>query len=552
MSNYEAYKELQKKVRKAHRRFCVHLYYASFVKALFYMTLLTAIVVSVLAFVPQEINRLLVAGGIVSLTIPLSIYLYFRKRGNIEQTALMADKHLHLKEKISSALELSELHDDLETIHEWHTALLHDALKATHRLDLKRAFPWKNPAEFRWIWVPVLGLILTVFVLPQWDLFTGQGDAQAKMMDKAKVEKDLQNLFKRQITLEKRAKEKELQEVTKIAKEIKDLETKLSKGKIEKREALAKLSSLQEEWEKRQEAMKSAQPKLNESSPMKQKMTGDLAKDLQSNEYEKGAQKLQELQKKLKMGALNKSEMNRLASEMEKLAGSLNANTPLSKALEKAATQLKSGDSKNAIESMQLAEMSMMDLQKLMEQIQMMNQALNDLKMSKSALAGKFGACSQCIKGATGCCSACNGQGCSQCNGTGMCSGNGTGGAPGTGGWKAGPTDKMSSGGMGGAGIGRGGRAPFSDTQTAFQEMKLRGNFNQAPFLGAISVDGESMKNSSSKELQEAFFEYKQAAEDALTKEKIPIPYQYQVRAYFDSLQGTITERVSETENSSE
>jgi len=541
MTRIDAYRDLQKKVRRAHRRHCFHSLYSSFVQALFYALIAACLAAAVLALLPKEIERWPIALAMAALCLPAALYLYYRRRGNIMHTALLADRHLHLKEKISSALELGADEGRFPGDAAWHDALLFDALRATHRLDLKKAFPWKNPREFHWLWAPLLGLILSVFVLPQWDFLTGGGKAQAKAMDKQQIEKELQNLFNRQLVLEKRAKEKEMKNVAEVAKEIKDLETDLLKGKIEKRDALAKLSSLQEEWEKQRQEMTENQPSLNSPAPMQQKLTSELAKDLENNEFEKAAQKLQELQKKMKMGAMNESESNNVSNELNQLAANLSANSPLAKALKNAAEKMKAGDQKSSLQSLQLAEANLKDLQDALEQMQLIDQALADLKDSKFALAGKFGKCSPNICNASGCvlCSACNGAGCSLCNGTGLCKG----GAQGKGGWKAGPTDKMSNGGMRGAGIGRGGQAPFQDTDTDFQQAMAKSQFNPGPILGTISVDGESLNNQSTVQVNEALFEYKQAAEDALTKEKIPIPYQFQVRTYFNTLHAEDLER---------
>ncbi|MEW6236652.1 MAG: hypothetical protein AB1656_14805 [Candidatus Omnitrophota bacterium] len=539
MTRIEAYRDLQKKVRRAHRRHCYHSLYSSLVQALFYALIGACLAAAVLALLPKEIDRLPIALAIAALCLPAALYLYYRRRGNVMQTALLADRHLRLKEKISSALELGTDAGRFPGDADWHDALLFDALGEAHRLDLKKAFPWKNPREFHWLWAPLLGLILTVFVLPQWDFITGGGKAQAKAMDKQEIEKELQNLFNRQLVLEKRAKEKEMKNVAEIAKEIKELETDLLKGKIEKRDALAKLSSLQEEWEKQREELKENQPSLNPAAPMQQKLTSELAKDLESSEYEKAAQKLQELQKKMKMGAMNEGESDRLSNELNQLAANLSADSPLAKALKNAAAKMKAGDQKSSLQSLQLAEADLKDLQDALEQMQLLDQALADLKNSKFALAGKFGKCSPNICNASGCglCAGCNGAGCSMCNGTGL------GGVQGKGGWKAGPTDKMGNSGMRGAGIGRGGQAPFQDTDTGFQQAMAKSPFNPGPILGTISVDGESLNNQSTVLVNEALFEYKQAAEDALTKEKIPIPYQFQVRAYFNTLHAEDLER---------
>ncbi len=517
-----AYKELEKKVKRAHRRYSLQSVYTALIQSIFYVSLLAAMVAAILTITPGEITRWPMAAGILTLIIPLTFYFYTRLRISIDKTSVLIDKHLHLKEKISSALELGRIRNEDELDSPWYEALLNDAVRESHRLDLKRAFPWNNPRELRWLWAPMTALILTGFVIPHWDLFHSTKQAQAEMVSEEQIKKELDNLFKRQLTLEKRSKENQLDEAAKMAKELKDLQIDFSKGRIEKREALAQLSSLEKEWEKRREAMKKTQPQMNRASSMNRKMTGDMAEALEENDYEKASQKLEELQKQLKMESLDDQSQEALSEELNQLAQNLTEDSPLTKGLLDAAKQLSEGDTAEALKSLELAQADLDDLQEILEQMKMMDAALSDLKFSKNMLAGN-------IKNATGACSICQGKGCASCNGTGK------GGTQGQGGWKEGETEP-SSGGMGGAGIGRGGQAPFSDTEVDFDNTQLRNQMGDGPLLGALPVDGESNKNESMMEVRQAYQEYRQEAEQALTKEKIPVSYQYQVQAYFNTL----------------
>lgn len=133
-----------------------------------------------------------------------------------------------------------------------------------------------------------------------------------------------------------------------------------------------------------------------------------------------------------------------------------------------------------------------------------------------------------------------------------MGDGNGKGpGKNGTGPWKPGDTDKQGNG-MGGPGIGRGGWANFADDEVSMEISKLKGQFGNGKTLGVLPVDGASIKGQSTITTDEALVEYRQAAEEALTKERVPLPYRYQVRAYFNSLeQGAAASPKSDTPDNS-
>ena len=232
---------------------------------------------------------------------------------------------------------------------EWHHALLTDALRDANRIDLKKAFPWQNPRETKWLWAPVLVLILTVFVLPQWDLLTRQALASVKTLEPTEVKKNMEDLMAKQLVFERRAQEEKNQEASQLSKEIRELSESLNKGKLEKREALAELSTMEKKWQERQEELQESMPALKRNlNPMDSKITSELAKAMQESDFKKAAEALQSLQQQLKTDSMSEADKDRLSDELKKLAeslkeggSSLDPNSPLAKALENAAKGLK-------------------------------------------------------------------------------------------------------------------------------------------------------------------------------------------------------------------
>ncbi len=540
MSSQEAYTRIYKYIRRAHWRVGGLNLYFYLIKSIFYALVLACVAAVWLKLFPIIEEIYWIPLICLLFALPASLAAAWWQWGSLEKTALLADHHLRLKEKLSSAMEFGKPHAASDLDPEWTQAVLLDAARAVTRSELKRAFPWKNPSEARWLWAPLLGLVFVLVVLPQWDALTGRGRSQAQALERTEVKKELQRLEQRQLVLERKAQEEKSKIAAELAKQIKELATDLSKGKIDKREALAKLSSVEQEWEQKKMELAETQPSLEKNqSALQPQMTGALMEALEQNNFEKAAQELNKIQKQLKMENLDADSQKQMSDELKQLASRMNANLPLSKSLNSAAELLNAGELDAALNPLNLAELDLMDLKDLMEQIKLLDGALKDLKDSKFALAGKFGKCEKCGLPF--------GEGEGRCNGS--CGGPGQGrgkGAYGTSPWR--PGDSRNQGlGMGGPGIGRGGKAPVEETDTTLNPDKLPVNFHAGPLLGVLPVDGQSLKGESGITTTGGeLFEYKQAAEDALTKERVPLPFRYQVRAYFNALE---SEAPSSVEN---
>ncbi len=525
MSSQEAYQSLYKRVRKAHFRHNTFLFLFSFLQSLFYCMLAAGVAAGILSLTPWAEFRYWTAAGILAVCVPLTIYLFLRRKDDMQVTALLTDKHLRLKEKITSALELGRIHSANPQEEEWHHALLTDALRDANRIDLKKAFPWQNPRETKWLWAPVLVLILTVFVLPQWDLLTRQALASVKTLEPTEVKKNMEDLMAKQLVFERRAQEEKNQEASQLSKEIRELSESLNKGKLEKREALAELSTMEKKWQERQEELQESMPALKRNlNPMDSKITSELAKAMQESDFKKAAEALQSLQQQLKTDSMSEADKDRLSDELKKLAeslkeggSSLDPNSPLAKALENAAKGLKAGNLDSALKGLELAEMDMKDLQDLLMQMQMLTEAMEGLEETKCRLLGVCKLCGEKL-------GTCQGN----CQGAGLYAG--------TSPWR--PGDSRNQGaGMGGPGIGQGGKAPFEETDTGFTPDKVQSPFNEGPLQGMFSFKGQAQEGESNIAFKETVMQAQSSAEDALTREQIPITMRNHVRAYFHSLE---------------
>ncbi|MBI1389076.1 MAG: hypothetical protein GC154_11575 [bacterium] len=538
MTDVQAIQEIMKRVHRAHRRVCAIELWHHFVRWVFYCGLFASIVILGFALSPIELNRGLTAAICLACAPLAALIHFFTRRRDLMSTALMADRRLKLKEKISSAIDFTRQAENDDEIRAWKQAAVMDAWRAVNRLDVKRAFPWTHPGEWHWLWAPALALILTVFVFPQLDLWSGKGEAQADAVTAKQVEKELTAFLNRE-TVKREVEEKKRAEADQLNKDISELAKELAKGQIDKREALAKVSTLEQKWEQRREEMMKRAPMLNPAAdPAMQKFTGGIMKDMQTGDFEKAAEKMASLEKQMKMGDLSPEDQKRLAQELAKMSSMMSMSMPLSKMMKGASEALGSGNQKLSMESLKLAESEMMDLQEMMEQMKLIQGALDEMKDAKLALSGKPGQCKKC--GALFKDGKCT---------NGACSGSNSSLSPfaKTGQWKAGDTSNQGNG-MGGPGKGRGGKAPFADTSTGFTPDMLKSDMHDGPIAGIMPADGNGVMTESTIEVGSAAFQYEQASEEALDKERVPVAYRQHVRAYFESLAPAASSESGETD----
>ncbi len=118
----------------------------------------------------------------------------------------------------------------------------------------------------------------------------------------------------------------------------------------------------------------------------------------------------------------------------------------------------------------------------------------------------------------------------------GQGAGSGLGSSPQTGPWAPGNTERTGPG-MGGPGRGSGGQAPFDDSnQPGFFDTMPPGEKNPGEIIAVMKVDAPALKGESKVQYQQVFTEYRQKADDAISREEIPATLQPMVKDYFDAI----------------
>ncbi len=483
----------------------------------------------------------ILVGGGSALGLAAAAFEFNRRRITQQMAAIRADEVLRLKERLSSALELSIEHAPGNQEEEaWDTLLLASASHAVDGLHVRHHFPLALTREGRWLWCPLAFVLISALFMPALDLWTGGGPeayANLTMIPKEELSAETLELAElaEQMRLEQNEKKEKVTETSKMVNEIDDLANEMRTGKMEKRDAMAKLADLSNRIKERRDALGNSPQSSNMKMLMKpQEMSymGDTSELLESQEFDEAAKALSRIEDRLNSGNLSESQLEQLSKEMNALAAQLDPNSNLAKALSKAANALKSGSPSAAKMNLQTAQLSLMDMQDLKKQMAMLDRASQAVAKCQLKMAGKPGTCSKCGSGS-----------CPGAKG-GMCKGMGKNGP-----WSAGDPNKIGNG-LGGPGIGRGGKAPFTADDVTLEDSVLKGQMGEGQILGTFLVDGPPEEAEAMMQFSSVLEVARQRGEEAMEKEVVPIAYRQRVRQYFYSLNNS--EQESSTDSDSE
>jgi len=446
---------------------------------------------------PAEWPAAVILGVAVVVATGWSVW----KRPSTVRAALEADQRLGLRERLTSSLEFDGV--DAPMVDELHA----DARAHVERINVSRDFPIQPPRLLRWVAAPAVAFLVMYVVMPEWDLLGHRervAEARAKTQDtQVKVErlravaKPLREMPGEELSTELEAATEDLDRIAEA----------LSHGEITEKQAFSRLENLQESLEKSREdlASESPIPKLN-GDPKNLNQLQPVAQALKNGDYDEAAQKLKEVMQKMASGEMSEKEIDALKEDMEQLAKMLGGEeSMMGEALAEAAKDLKTGDMDAAIAAMEQMNMSMEDLESVLQQMAQLDSMCSGVGECKSLMLGKKG-----------------------------------GSGSGKYGNFQGSTFAESNGGLGGPGRGRGNQiGDLPDTESAFDPTMLPGDMTKGKILATImqravpDEDADATIEFSS----DAIVAVQQQAEQALTQEEIPPGAREFVRQYFGTLE---------------
>lgn len=458
-------------------------------------------------------------------------------------SALEIDARLGLRERVTSSLALHDADGPMIA------ALHRDAREAVARTPVGTAFPLTPSRITKWAWVPMLVFGIAYLALPEFDLFGFRERQAAALVKATKQEEGAKSIE----AAAKLLKEGDAAERGTLAEAVEKLEltaADLRSGEISDKQAIAKVSDVLEDLAKQQRALSASKPAQAKGlQSVEHPELKKVLEDLQNGKPQEAAEKLRELQEKMKNGEMSDEEKKKLQEGLQALQKAMQQNGAGQRSDENGeSSNKKSGNGKrggqgegksdpSAGDSGENMELSMEDLASSLEQLGKMQQASAKLNQWKSQSLGPSKFCRSCGKALKPCdkpghCSGtCEGGTCSGHCKEGTCSGAGK--KP----WSAGESDKQGNG-MGGPGKGRGsevGDLP-DDADVDFQPATLPGEQTKGKILTEITertapvLDGET---SQIEVVQGGFEAVQQQAEEALNQEEIPAGSKELVRQYF-------------------
>lgn len=300
------------------------------------------------------------ASGAVVLGFVLAAFF---KRHSLIQTARWVDNRQNLKERLSTALELSKANGESD----WKELVVRDAADHANAIDARKLLPFSWPSLAKWA---VLLLVLGVGLgfIPEYRTKAFQQKKKDEMVIRD-VGKKLEELAKRTIEQKKPA----LEPTQKALAEVAEVGNELQKANLTRGQALRDLASVSEKLkEQARELGDNPAFKALERAARESSGAGNQSADALQ-------QKIDALQKSMGNGAANSDKLDKIASNMK------NAQKEMSKLPDKDSA---AGQAAREQMSQALSELSK-ELSDMGQALPSLDEAIKALQNSQTDLAMK-------------------------------------------------------------------------------------------------------------------------------------------------------------------
>lgn len=541
--------QLRRKVRAVRRRLHWLRFASVTLVSLFWLSVAAALALVVCRLiVPIEdaahwqVTTWYIVGGLLTLSIPLGLASLLFGRLSLFRAALVADEHLRLCERLSSALLLKGPRRPMEEL------LEADALAAAEKIRPRRDFPFQPPRVLRLLPLPLIVLVLTALLLEQRNLLASQ---QREITPEERRMLEMVALENREEAQALRALATQIQEagaslasseaLARLRQELERIAEQLEEPDASRLEQLAELSDLADQVaQRRQELEAEFESNRNFAADPSAQVTRGLQQAMQRGDLQGAQRQVEQLLEQMESGALSEQQMEQLAQEMQQMAQQMGADSQTGQALQQAAQAIRAMAQSNAQgqqgvgEAMAALREAMSELQDAQEQLALAEALEADLNARRASMArdprdpDNRGRCRSCGArlGENGQCGNCNGQG----RLAALLAGSGS--------WRPGETLGRRGMGTGGPGQGRGGRPPESDNaNVTFRDEQLTTVHLPGQIIAEFRHhDGVQVAGESTVPLSDVFLAYDQEAERTLETEVIPAGYRSIARGYFDAI----------------
>jgi tetratricopeptide (TPR) repeat protein len=541
---------LARQIRRAHRRMLLQAFIGRLAWCWSATLLLAILAIGAIKLWPPtaESTWITVAlsaaigGGILAA----ALWTWLRRQSPLE-AAVELDRRFGLKERVSSsvALDREQLASDVGQ------ALVRDAQQRVGRLDVSHEFRLRLDRKALAPLAPALAAVLLVLFV---NARAPEAVATAVTTSETQIKKSTQTLVKKLEERRKEAAEKGLKEADGTLKQIEDaVKSQPDKNVAERKQTLVKLNELVKDIEKKRQQMTSAADLKQQLNQLKNLQSGPaerLGQALKNVDFKMAMKELDKLKAKLSDDKLSPQEKQVLAKQLDQLQQALEKKTqahqdakkelekqidaerragntaaadklqqqldklaektPQMERLDKMAQQMKQaaesmnkGDSKQAADSLAQLSEQLEGMQKEMDEMAMLDSALEEMADCKNAMT----------------CKECEGEGCAACQGQGEKLSNK---------WSRG---EMAKGGGRGAGD-----RPESKTETSLYDSQVKQNVGKGASVIAGTADGANRKGQVQAEIKGQFSNAEQQTAEALSDQHLPHDYRDHAKKYFDAL----------------
>lgn len=477
--------------------------------------------------------RLVLGSAFGAAVLVSAVIFAFTRRSELD-AAMELDRAFGLKERVSTLLAIP----DDEKAHAALEALRADVERRTKDILVAEKLPVQAPRN-SWIpAVPLIALFALSYLLGPFDWVPSASAKSVQEQERKQIEAQTKVLTKkleeRKKQIEESGLDEDLQELTAKLEEVsRDL---AGDKKIGVKDAVVKLSDLAKTIEDRKRELDSLnmmKQNLSKLPNMTDGPTKDLAKALKQGDFKEAAKQLEKLQEMVNDKNLASSEKEKLAKQLDQLQKQLKDLADLSEREKQLRKSLPKDVAEQEIAKLQAQAQQMKQLQELAQQLKQCSECLNghlqpgenaDPKEMQAALEKAQQLVSELMKDEE------NAQmletmldDLAECR-TGMCQGMGDQVAP-------------------NPGLGRGtgiGERPEKIDDTRSRMTRASSELHKGPAFIVGKTEGKTFKGESTLEMREAVAEAARAADEAVTRQKVPREYRKHTQDYFDKLSGQL------------
>ena len=522
--------------------------------------------------------------AVAGVTLVVLVVLTVRRWPRPIAAAIEVDRRLGLAERISSALAVEGWQDPMAR------AVVEDARGYASRVPVAETFPLRWHRQY---WV-ALGLALLALGLsaymPQYDLLARRARLQELEKERAAVRREARRMRRELNKLKRQVELGDFEEAQAHLERTEEVIRRMEKGRMSRAEALAELSKLAETLKAARQglsrgdlvpkgmlgkrglgptqkltqalAQRDFQAARRELSQLAQQASAEerrsaqqwdelkekleeLLRKLSEADQKKLAERLKRLSEQADQEQLTPEQLERLKEELAKLAQELGKKnlTALSDEVQKLLTQVagyqqslaglaqlqdelsalaqslsQSPGLSGALSSLAraLSEEDAQALRAALKAALLEFDSLEDLETQLAILSAFQGLCKSGKQGLAENLLA-------TWSGTGI--------------YSEGESRNVGPG-MGGPGIGIGGKAPVEPEEVSFEPTRIKGRVRPGRVVGSFFAGGVQLKGEARLEYQKTVKAAAQEAAEAIQKEQIPRAYKEYVRGYFQELTG--------------